>query len=387
MNKMGSKRVFLVRNVNPEFYGGGETYQIKVAEELKKYNFKPYIVTSSLGLLKAAGEKNIEVVHAPFIKTQNWSGWKNILFPIYAFRIFKLRKWYGKIFKQYRPDVINIQSRDDWIAATGVAKKMGIKVLWTDHMDFRSWVLTNVNVWYKNLIGKWILRCAKEADKIIMISDFERKSFEKIAGVGKYNLVTIKNGAKDEREKYGNIKYKKDSICYVGRVVEYKGIRELIMAFRRVLEKFKNVRLNIYGGGEDLEKYKKLARGISEKIVFYGQTDEPLRALNENEIFILPSYREGLSLSLLDAAMMGKKIIASDVDGNPEVIQNAKTGLLVPVKNVKELTKAMMWMLEHKKQADKLAENARKYYKENFDFDKIFVEKMLPLYNIEKEKK
>lgn len=382
-----SQRVFLVRNVAPELYGGGETYQLMLADELKKYGFEPYIVTASRGLLNEARKRKIDIIEAPYIDRQNWSGWRNILFPVHFAEIMKLRRWYRQVFDKYKPEVINIQSRDDWIAATNVARKMGIRVIWTDHMDFRSWVLTNVNVWYKNWIGKWILRCAKKADKIIMISDFERRSFEKMVKPRKYkNLVTIKNGVEDEFSEYKGVECKKNSICYVGRIVKYKGIRELVEAFDVVSEKYPNVELSIYGDGEDLEKYRKMTED-DERIHFYGQTAEPLKVLAENEIFILPSYREGLSLSLLDAAMMGKKIIASDVDGNPEVVIDKKTGLLVPAKNVKKLAEAMIYMLENKKEADEMAKNARTYYKENFDFEKIFKEKMLPLYNIEKEKK
>ena len=146
-----------------------------------------------------------------------------------------------------------------------------------------------------------------------------------------------------------------------------------------VNEKYADATLNIYGDGEDLEKYKELA-SKNKKIHFYGRTDQPLKAMAENEIFVLPSYREGLSLSLLDAAMMGKKIIASDVDGNPEVVIDKKTGLLVPVKNVERLAEAMVWILEHQKEAGTMAKNARKKYEEEFDFEKIFKEKMLPLY-------
>ena len=382
-----SQRVFLVRNVAPELYGGGETYQLMLADELKKYGFEPYIVTASRGLLNEARKRKIDIIEAPYIDRQNWSGWRNILFPVYFIEIMKLRKWYRQVFDKYKPEVINIQSRDDWIAATVVAKKMGIKVLWTDHMDFRSWVLTNVNMWYKNWIGKWILKCAKRADKIIMISDFERRSFEKMVKPRKYkNLVTIKNGVEDEFSKYKGVECKKNSICYVGRIVKYKGTKELVEAFDVVSEKYPNVELSIYGDGEDFEKYKKMASG-SKKIHFRGKTSEPLKVMAENEIFVLPSYREGLSLSLLDAAMMEKKIIASDVDGNPEVVIDKKTGLLVPAKNVEKLAEAMIYMLKNKKEAAEMAKNARKYYEENFDFEKRFKEKMLPLYNIEKEKK
>lgn len=375
------KKVLLIRNVAPEKYGGGETYQLALAEHLKKYGIIACIATSSQGLLDEAKERGIETIRAPYIKQQNWSGWRNILLPVYYIKIMILRRWYKKIFKQFEPDAVNIQSRDDWIAATEVAKKMGIKVLWTDHADFMSWVLTNVNVRYKNWIGKWVLRCAKKADKIIMISDFERKSFEKIVFPRKYkNVVTIKNGVKDEYEKYRKIKSKENTICYVGRIVEYKGIGELIEAFGVVNKKYPAVKINIYGDGEDVIRFKKLAEG-NNNIRFYGRTDKPLKALAENDIFVLPSYREGLSLSLLDAAMMGKKIIASDVDGNPEVVADEKTGLLVPARNVRKLAEAMLYMIENKEQAEKMAKNVRKYYEEEYDFEEIFREKILPLFS------
>ncbi len=384
---MNKGKVFLIRNVAPDKYGGGETYQIKLGLMLKKNGFSPLILTSSEGLIEEAKKDDIDTIRTPYINRQNWSGWRNILSPVYFIEIMKLRKWYRQVFDKYKPEVINIQSRDDWIAATVVAKKMGIKVLWTDHMDFRSWVLTNVNMWYKNWIGKWILKCAKKADKIIMISDFERKSFEKIVRPRKYsNILTIKNGTEDGCVGRRDVKCKKNSICYIGRIIDYKGIGELIMAFDLVCERYPDVELNIYGDGEDFEKYRKMASN-NKRIFFHGRTDEPLKVLAKNEVFVLPSYREGLSLSLLDAAMMGKKIIASDVDGNPEVVKDGETGLLVSAKNVKKLAEAMTYMLENKKEADEMAKNARKYYEENFDFEKIFNEKMLPLYNIEKEEK
>ena len=376
---MNKKKVFLIRNVAPGMYGGGETYQIKLGLMLQKEGFETYIVTASDGLIKDAKKKGIKTIKSPYLSRQNWSGWRNALFPIYCIKIMKLRGWYRELLKGYRPAVVNVQSRDDWIAVTPVAKKMAIRVLWTDHMDFRSWVLTNVDVWYKNWIGKWLLRCVRGVDKIIMISDYEKKCFDELVGKNKFkNVEVIKNGAKDELKKYNNVDAKKNSFCYVGRIVDYKGIQELVEAFRKVREKCPDVTLNIYGDGE-IEKYKKTCGGC-ERVIFHGRTEDPLKALAENEIFVLPSYREGLSLSLLDAAMMGKKIIASNVDGNPEVVADCETGLLVPAKNVEKLAKAMIWMLEHKKEAERMAVNARRKYEEEFDFERIFNERMLPLY-------
>ena len=249
-------------------------------------------------------------------------------------------------------------------------------------MDFRSWVLVNANVWYKGWIGKWVLRCARQADEIIMISDYERKWFKKNVDKQKFgNIITIKNGAEDNFAKYNKIKPTKHSFCYVGRIVEYKGIGELIKAFDVVRGVWTDAVLNIYGDG-DIEKYKKIA---GDGVVFHGYTNEPLKAIAENEVFVLPSYREGLSLSLIDAAMMGRKILTTNVDGNPEVVKQNETGLLIPAKNARKLAEAMVQMIDDEKRAEEIAKNARNYYLSNFNIDKIFAEKMLPLYTIEKE--
>lgn len=375
------KKVFLIRNVAAECYGGGEIYQLKLAELLKKAGFLPVILTNSQKLIQTSKKAGFMVLKPPYIQNQNWSGIRNLLLPVYLVKIRQLNKWYEKIFQKERPEVINVESRDDFIAATLAAKKFGVRVLWTDHMDFRAWVLQNVEVPFKNLIGKWILECAKDVDKIIMISDYEKEYFDKIRKMN--NVEVIKNGAIDERAKYQKVKTQSQSFVFVGRVVDYKGIGELLKAFSLVKEKYPRAALNVYGAGE-ISKYQKM---MGDGVIFHGETKEPLRVLAESEIFVLPSYKEGLSLSLLDAAMMGKVIIATDVDGNPEVVENEVSGLLVPAMNIKMLAAAMIKVLGEPKLAQKLAKGAREKYEKEFNFEKIFAEKMLPLYNNKKEKK
>ena len=379
--------IFLIRNVAMDNYGGGEIYQVKLAEALKKYGFNPIIITNSKELIKNAKRGEIKYLVPPYMKNQNWSGWRNILLPIYCVYQLKLKRWYKKIFKEYKPVAVNIQSRDEWIGATLAAKESEVRVLWTDHADFRNWVLWNVNNRLKNAIGKKIIKISQYAEKVIFVSEnIESETKAMIAPKTLANSIVIKNGVNDSLNDYKKIKETKNTFVFVGRIVKEKGIEELTEAFCKVTEKYLDVELNIYGDGEDFEKYKKMTAN-NKRIHFYGRTDEPLKVMAESEIFVLPSYREGLSLSLLDAAMMRKKIIASDIGGNPEVVINGKTGLLVSAKNAQRLAEAMIWMLENKKEATEMAKNARQFYEKNFDFEKIFKEKMLPLYNKEKEKK
>ena len=379
---MNNKTVLLVRNVAPWMYGGGETYQLKLAGKLTRAGFTPIIVTNSKELLKRADDMGVKTLVPPYMKNQNWSGWRNVLLCQYMWFQRRLKKWYLEILEQYAPVVVNIQSRDDMIAGTIACKKKRIKVLWTDHADFRNWVLWNVNAKFKNAIGKKIIKLSKNVDEVVFVSKKVAEETEKmIWPLTLGNTMVINNGVRDEYEEFKNARSKECSFVFIGRVVKEKGVGELVDAFKSVIKKYPEATLNVYGNGE-IEKYK---RKVGDGVVFHGATTEPLKALADNEVFVLPSYREGMSLSLLEATMMGKKIVASDADGNSEVIDDKEIGLLVPVRNVEKLAEAMNWMLDNKKQAEKMAKNARKKYEKEYDLDRIFEEKMLPLYNKGKE--
>lgn len=378
------QRVMLIRNVSTNNYGGGEIYQLKLAKELKQHGFSPIIVTNSRKLLLKAKELDYITLKPPYCRQQNWSGWRNVfLFKYWLFQK-KLAKWYEIKMKELRPVAVNIQSRDDMIAGTRVAKKLGIRVIWTDHADFKNWVLWNVNVLLKNRIGKRIIQLSSEASNVIFVSKIVKEETEAmICPKMLKNTMVVENGVEDELEKYVHVREEPCSFVYVGRVVEEKGINEMVAAFIRLRKNYPRIKMNIFGCGDD--KKLLVVRKADEGICFNGETDKPLEALAKNDIFVLPSYQEGLSLSLVEAAMMQKRIIASNVGGNPEVVIDKKTGLLVPAKNVDKLVEAMEWMLEHREESRKMAQNARRHYEKNFDFKKLFEEKMLPLYNRKKE--
>lgn len=372
--------VFLIRNVAPEMYGGAEIYQLKIAAQLEKHGFCPIIVTNSTRLIEESERLGIKVLIPPYLRNQNWSGWRNLLLPGYFVFQRKLMRWYRKKFDEYKPSVINVQSRDDMIAATMVATESDVRVLWTDHADFLNWTLWNVNVRLKNAIGKKIIKLSAVVDKVVFVSQNLRRQTEKMIAPKKLcNTIVIENGVEDVAKLYRDRHAKKHSFIYLGRVTREKGILELTEAFRKVVDAYPDAQLNIYGEG-DMDAIS------GDNIKMRGMADDPIGALAENEVFVLPSYKEGLSTALIEAAMMKKRIIASDVGGNSEVVKTGETGLLVPAQNVEELTAAMVWMLENETKASEMAENARRGYEEKFDLDKIFAEKMLSLYNIGKER-
>lgn len=370
--------IFLIRNIAPDCYGGAESYQVELAKILTEHGYQPIIFTASKKLLSVAKQNHIKAIKAPYNKHQNWSGWRNLLLPVYIIWQLRLYFWYKKQITLYHPVALDIQSRDEWIAATLAGKTTHTKVFWTDHIDFRTWVFQNINQRGKNFIGKYILKLCHIPHRIIAISDYEAKWLQKNVKHDFQNLVTIKNGVIDQREQYQDIKPARQSFCYVGRLIDYKGIKELIAAFNTISSKYPAATLHIYGDGPVATASKRLAQDNSQ-IYFHGYTNAPLRAIAESQIFVLPSYYEGLSIALLEASMLGRTIIATNVDGNPEVIINNKTGLTIPPKNTKALADVMNHLLENTALAKEFAKNTRIHYEQNFDFSKIIEQQFIPL--------
>ena len=369
---------FLIRNIAPESFGGAEFYQIELAKVLADNHFRPIIFTASRELLAMAKLNNICAIKTPYNRCQNWSGWRNILLPCYIIWQVYLYFWYKKQIRKFRPTVINIQSRDEWIAATFAAHRMHIKFFWTDHADFRNWVFQNINIRFKNLIGKFIRRLSRLPDFVVAISDFEAKWIKRESKRYFLNLVVIKNGVVDQKNAYNQIKPRKNSFCYVGRIAEDKGIGELISAFNRLCIQKNDIVLDIYGDGPRLAFYKKNSKN-NPRIIFHGYTKDPLRAIASSTIFVLPSYHEGLSVALVQAAMLGKTIIATNIDGNPEVVIDGMTGIMVPPKNDRALMRAMRLAVEDISLAKNISNNARQHYEQTFDFAKTIEQQLLPL--------
>lgn len=372
---MNRKKVFLIRNVGARSFGGGEVYQLDLAGELLRAGFEPVILSNSRELLKRAKKAGYLTLIPPYIHKQDWSGKRNLLLPLYWFRIMRMRRWYDRAFRKWQPGVVNIQSRDEMLAVTPLAHNLGIKVLWTDHADFKNWVLWNVNRKYKNILGKIILRMARLADRVIFVSESLREETEKmIAPKIIPHAIAISNGVVDVKGKYDEVLPSRHSLIYVGRLVEEKGINELVKAFSIVVEKYPDAKLNLYGEGQ-----MSIGAGV-RNVKIHRSVENVPEVLAQNAVFVLPSHREGMSLALLEAMMMGKIIVATDIPGNKQLISNKKTGLVVRVNSNGELVHAIEWIFEHESEATRFARNARSEYLKKYNLDDIFRKELLVLY-------
>lgn len=147
----------------------------------------------------------------------------------------------------------------------------------------------------------------------------------------------------------------------VGRLNVQKGYPHLLEAFR-IVNGEAEARLTIVGGGKMKDDLRRMTKhlGIDDKVTMVGET-EPYSYMRHADIFVLPSLWEGLPLVLLEAISLGLPVVSTDCDFGPnEVIENGKSGLLVPVADPVKMAEAIVTLIKDEELRANLGREARK---------------------------
>ena len=174
----------------------------------------------------------------------------------------------------------------------------------------------------------------------------------------------------------------------VSRLLRDKGIYEYIGAARLVKKSFPEVRFNLLGRRDErnpsVVSQEELDGWQRERVVTWlGEIPDVRPVIMDADVVVLPSYREGVPKALLEAAAVGKPLIATDVAGCREVVEDLVNGLRVPVRDVERLAEAIIWMIRNPAARLQMGKEGRKKIEQNFD-EKFVVEKILEIYNKEK---
>lgn len=379
---MNKKTVILIRNAKAYDFGGGERFPVFLGAILAKHGISPLVVSRSKKLLAFAKEYEVPALSGWWWSRQSWSGPRVVLFPIYIVWQLLLFGWYLQLFIRTCPQAVHIQSKDDFIAATWAGRLCGSNVIWTDHADLKH-IWRNLDVWYKNPIGKLVYLAAHCADTITLVSESERHLV--MANLPVNTSLTTKisviyNGVSDTMQAYTQTnKHNPFTFCVASRLVKDKGIGEIISAYTNLSSRFPDSRLILMGDGPDKKQFVHQAAG-SRRIVFMGHQNNPLTYIADADVFVHPTYHEGFSVALVEASMLAKPIIATAVGGNVEIIHDGTTGLLVKPRDVQSLEVALERLIQDERLRKKLAIGARTQYEERFDFDRIVVASFIPLY-------
>jgi glycosyltransferase involved in cell wall biosynthesis len=216
------------------------------------------------------------------------------------------------------------------------------------------------------------------ADKIIAVSDDINRQISSV--INKDNIVTIHNfiGPKEveKRSDYQEERFWSDGdwflIGAVGRLVDVKGFKFFIEAAELVCDKIQDAKFIIVGSGPLYHKLEDQIEkaGLRERVVLTGFRNDVGNIIRSLDVFVMPSLYEGVPMTLLEAMILSKPIIASNVGGIPEVVKNGYNGILIPPKDENLIYENCVYLYENKNVRDFLGKNAHYTVLENFNGDK-----------------
>ena len=164
-----------------------------------------------------------------------------------------------------------------------------------------------------------------------------------------------------------------DLVVSVGRLVVEKNYPLLVEAIARLRERFPKIKYLLAGAGDCAGRIRDRieSHGAADSIALAGSRSDISDILAAADVFVLSSIREGLPVSLLEAMASGTAIASTSVGGIPEVIQDGKTGLLVPPEDAAALAGAIGTLLGDDELRRTLGMEARKVVEEGFSIKQI----------------
>jgi teichuronic acid biosynthesis glycosyltransferase TuaC len=276
-----------------------------------------------------------------------------------------VRRLVGKYIKRRKIDVIHAHAiMPDGFAATLLGREFNLPVVCTVHgSDLSIYPHRNrPTLW----ATKWALK--RIGHLVAVSSDLKRKVFS-MTGISRGDVVP--NGAdprvfqplnkREARSKLG-LPFDKRIVLFVGHLIEVKGVEYLIRAMSHLREK--QVSLVLVGEGNLKASLVSMSRelGLEEKCMFVGERshDEIALWLSAADCLVLSSISEGLPTILVEAMFCKTAIVATDVGGVREIIDEGRTGLVVRPKEPLEIAHAIQRLLDDVEFASRLAAQARR---------------------------
>ncbi|AOY90155.1 glycosyltransferase [Marinobacter salinus] len=267
-------------------------------------------------------------------------------------------------------DIVHCHQYTPWVYGTLAAVGKGKTVVFTEHGRFHP-----DRYRYKALLANRLL--AMVTDSIVAISEATRSALARYEFIPKRRIEVIYNGIKplkvtredSERTKVSlGVPLGVPVLGTVARLDPVKNQGMMLDAFARVLERHPECRMVLVGDGPDRKMLEDRANilKITNRVIFTGFKTEPGLYLSIFDIFILSSHTEGTSMTLLEAMSLGIPCVVTDVGGNPEIVENEKSGILVPSRSDEQLAGALCRLIEDRSLRSYLGDAGLRRFEEGF---------------------
>ncbi|GKS58886.1 glycosyl transferase family 1 [Nitrospira sp.] len=334
--------------------GGAERIVCALAASLDKTRYRSLVGLFRPGWLKDECEQRGLPVYV--LPSEGFMNWRWML-ACY------------RLVKQERVDLIQAHEFDANVHGTLVAKWAGIPLVATVH---------GKNRFFDARRRRWAYRFISKSVQMVAVSEDLKNFIVEQTQIPGERIKVIYNGVDEpatfdvaDREifKQGlGIPADHLVVGVVGNLYPVKGHTYLLAAIPEILKRCPNVTFLFAGRGELEVPLKAQARelGIEANVHFLGLRQDVPRLLTIMDLFAMPSLSEGLSIALLEAMAAGKPVVATRVGGNPELVVNGETGLLVPAKDASGLADALVQMLQDAAFRERAAAAAQRHVAQRF---------------------
>jgi len=238
---------------------------------------------------------------------------------------------------------------------------------------------------YKSLSKKWkkrVKETLEELDLVIALSNSWRDNIQQIAP--KANIAVIPNSIKLPRLQVQERQISSPlELTFLGLIGDKKGAFDLLKVFQKLINNGYQVRLNIGGNGEITRLFKELRKlGIADSVKYCGWIEDKEKdlLLRKTDIFVLPSYAEGMPMSILEAMSYAIPVVTTKVGGIPELVIDGETGYLTNPGDLDALYEKISFLIQNKDVRRDFGNKGRLLIKNKYNID-INSEKLSRIYN------
>ncbi len=282
-----------------------------------------------------------------------------------------------RIIRQGKYDIVHVHSQEAGMVARLLARLAGAKGLfYTPHtINIRRRGLQTIYRLVERLL-------ARLTDRIISVNEADRQSMI-TRGIPADKVVTVYNGV--DLDNFTDPILTTDSpspvVMQVGRLSEQKAPLDFIEGARRVLQKRPDVRFVLVGDGPLFEQVQTQIKrdGLEKQVFAIGAQANAFRLIRTADIVTLTSHWEGSPYSVLEAMAWSKPVVATAVNGCPELVADGVTGFLTPRGQPKLWAERVLCLLSDPQTARQMGEQGRRRLEANFTLTEM-VAKISALY-------
>jgi glycosyltransferase involved in cell wall biosynthesis len=197
--------------------------------------------------------------------------------------------------------------------------------------------------------------------QFIALTKYDRYVMTRVLHIDRDIIGIVHNGIDATRRVLSKRKRNIGAVVgFLGRLEKQKGISYLIEALPAILHRYPKLKVLIAGSGSEEESLKALAERlhVRRNMRFLGHVRNPLSVIDQMDIFVLPSVWEGFPYVLLEAMLLKKPIVATDIFGINEIVEHEESGILVKARDPKSIAEAVTHLLLHRTKCRRLGNAA-----------------------------